>query len=118
MSSMPQDFDFFYFLSFFVFWFLLKSYHVIVSHCPDIDFSHWFKIDVHWIIEKLFWFKRLRHFLTFFSHSFNEILNFACICNCFQNHKTYCDLLMMIYNFLVSPSRYSSAFVLISVERF
>ena len=47
---MIQDLDFFYFLDIFA---LLVPFKIL-SHCLNIDSSHWLQEDVQWIIDKVY----------------------------------------------------------------
>ena len=87
--------EFFLMFGHFVLWVPFE----ILSRYPNIDSSHCFSKDTQWIIDKD---RREKTFVligfnTFFSHFSTEFLVFACICCCFHNHKTYCDVLIYTY---------------------
>ena len=84
---MSQDFKIF--LKIFFDILLLLVPLEILSIYPDIDISHWHRDDVQWVMDKAY---GLKGFDTFFAHFSTEFLVFACICCCFNSHKTFCDV--------------------------
>ena len=68
---------------------------VLICIClekPSMDYSESFQKKVY----------GLKGFKNFLSHFFIEILVLACIRYCFLDHKTYCDLLWITYEWETS----------------
>ena len=92
MTSMPQDFEKFKKLfGYFCFWFLLKSYYIIVILIAPIGLEKMFNGLKIKFSDKRFWFEWLRHFLLAL---FYGIFGFCLYLMLFSQLMTYCNELL------------------------